>query len=69
LPGDTSGALEHLNKVKGYIEGRRDVNSYIYSSYYRLAYTLYAAKRKYKQFYLSALQFIAYTQAQEIDEA
>lgn len=54
--------------MKAYIESHKDVESYIYSSYYKLAFTFYASKRKYKQFYTSALQYLAYTQAQEIEE-
>lgn len=30
--------------------------------------TLYSAKRKYKLFYTNALQFMAYTPAEEIEE-
>lgn len=55
-----------MNKLKNYIETHKDVDSYIYSSYYRLCYGFYAAKGKYKQFYTSALQFLAYTQPQEL---
>lgn len=54
--------------MRTYIEGHKDVDTYIYSSYYKLAFTFYASKRKYKQFYTSALQYLAYTQAQEIEE-
>lgn len=54
--------------MKAYIDSHKDVESYIYSSYYKLAFTFYASKRKYKQFYTSALQYLAYTQAQEIEE-
>jgi len=63
IPSDLESASEMIGKVKAYTEGHKDVDSYIYSSYYRLTYTYYAAKRKYKQFYSSALQFLAYTQA------
>jgi 26S proteasome regulatory subunit N9 len=61
-------ASELLSQVKHYIDTQKDVDSYIYSSYYKLAFTFYASKRKYKQFYTSALQYLAYTQAQEIEE-
>ena len=61
-----SVASELLAKVKSYIDSHKDVDSYIFSSYYRLCSTFYAAKGKYKLFYSSALQFLAYTQAQEI---
>lgn len=57
-----------IAKVKEYIDSHKDVDTYIYSSYYKLAFTFYAAKRRYKQFYTSALQYLAYTQAQEIEE-
>lgn len=57
-----------MSKLKTYIETHKDVDSYIYSSYYRLCYSFYAAKGKYKQFYTSALQYLAYTQPQEIEE-
>ena len=63
IPSDLGTASEMMGKVKAYIEGHRDVDSYIFSAYYRLCYTYYAAKGKYKQFYTSALQFLAYTQA------
>jgi hypothetical protein len=55
-----------ISKVKEYIDSHKDVDTYIYSSYYKLALTFYASKRRYKQFYTSALQYLAYTQAQEI---
>jgi 26S proteasome regulatory subunit N9 len=54
--------------VKTYIESHKDVDTYVYSAYYKLSYTFYAAKRRYKLFYNSALQYLAYTQAQEIEE-
>ena len=57
-----------MTQVKTYIDTHKDVDTYIYSSYYKLAFTFYASKRKYKQFYTSALQYLAYTQAQEIEE-
>ena len=53
-----------ITKVKTYIDNHKDVDSYIYSSYYKLTYTFYASKRKYKQFYNFALQYLAYTQAE-----
>lgn len=61
-------ASEMFHKVKDYIESHKDVDSYIYSAYYRLCYTFYASKGKYKLFYNSALQYLAYTQPQEIEE-
>ena len=57
-----------ISKVKEYIDSHKDVDTYIYSSYYKLAFTFYASKRRYKQFYTSALQYLAYTQTQEIEE-
>lgn len=63
-----SVASEVINKVKAFIESHKDVDSYIYSAYYRLCYTYYGFKGKYKLFYNSALQFLAYTQPQEIEE-
>lgn len=68
IGSNMEAASELLGKVKAYTESHKDVDSYIYSSYYKLAFTFYAAKRKYKQFYSSALQYLAYTQAQEIEE-
>ena len=68
LPEDTIGASEQLSKVKTFLEGKRDIDPYVHSCYYRLGYSLYAAKKRYKQFYLTALQFLAYTQPQEIEE-
>ena len=67
LPEDTVGASEQLGKVKVFLEGKRDIDSYIHSCYYRLVYSLYAAKKRFKQFYLTALQFLAYTQPHEIE--
>lgn len=57
-----------MAKVKTFVESHKDVDSYLFSSYYRLCYTYYAAKGKYKLFYTSALQYLAYTQPQEIEE-
>jgi hypothetical protein len=68
IPTDLDTASQMIAKVKEYIDSHKDVDSYIYSSYYRLTYTFYAAKRKYKQFYNFALQYLAYTQAEEIEE-
>lgn len=64
IPEQLSSASELLTQVKTYIDTHKDVDTYIYSSYYKLAFTFYASKRKYKQFYTSALQYLAYTQAQ-----
>jgi hypothetical protein len=60
--------LDLIGKIKIYTEKHKDVDSYLYSSYYRLSFTYYAAKLKYKLFYTSALQYLAYTQTQEIEE-
>jgi len=60
---NVEAASELLNRVKTYIDSHKDVDSYVYSSYYKLAFTFYASKLKYKQFYNSALQYLAYTQA------
>lgn len=68
IPNDMEKASEMLTKVKTYIEGHKDVDGYLFSSYYRLSYSYYAAKGKYKLFYTSALQYLAYTQPQEIEE-
>jgi len=68
IPNNLQAASESINQVKAYIESHKDIDSYIYSSYYRLAYSYAAAKRKYKQFYISALQYLAYTQPEEIEE-
>ena len=68
IANNLSVAFELIEKVKVYTESHKDVDSYVFSSYYRLCYTFYAAKRKYKHFYNSALQFLAYTKAQEIEE-
>jgi hypothetical protein len=59
-----SVASEMINKVKAFTETHKDVDSYIYSAYYRLCYTFYASKGKYKLFYNAALQYLAYTQPQ-----
>ena len=59
-----SVASDTIAKVKTFIDSHKDVDSYIYSAYYRLCYTYYASKDKYKLFYNSALQFLAYTQPQ-----
>lgn len=69
IKNDMHAAFEWIEKVKAYIESHKDVDSYLSSSFYRLCYTFYATKGKYKLFYSSALQFLAYTQSQEIEEA
>jgi 26S proteasome regulatory subunit N9 len=68
IPDHLESASQLLTQVKLYIDTHKDVETYIYSSYYKLAFTFYASKRKYKQFYTSALQYLAYTQSQEIEE-
>ena len=57
-----------MSQVKAYIDSHKDVDSYIYSAFYRLSYSYAAAKGKFKQFYLAALQYLAYTHPQEIEE-
>lgn len=64
---DMHAASEMMGKVKTFTETHKDVDSYLFSSYYKLCYTYYAAKGKYKLFYTSALQYLAYTQSQEIE--
>ena len=64
ISNDLAKALELMGNVKTYIESHKDVDSYTYSSYYRLSYTYFASKGKYKLFYNSALQYLAYTKAQ-----
>jgi 26S proteasome regulatory subunit N9 len=68
ISGNIQKASEIMAKVKTFVESHKDVDSYLFSSYYRLCYTYYAAKGKYKLFYTSALQYLAYTQPQEIEE-
>lgn len=65
---DMHAASEMMGKVKTFTETHKDVDSFLFSSYYKLCYTYYAAKRKYKLFYNSALQYLAYTQPEEIEE-
>lgn len=64
IANNLSKPLELMGVVKAYIDSHKDVDPYTYSSYYRLCYTYYAAKGKYRMFYNSALQFLAYTKAQ-----
>ena len=68
IPNDLENASAMITKVKSYIEAQKDVETYVYSAYYRLCYTYYASKGKHKMFYISALQYLAYTQSQQIEE-
>lgn len=54
--------------MKTFVEGHKDVDNYIFSAYYLLSYTYYGCKGKYKQFYSSALQYLVYTNPEEIEE-
>ena len=55
-----------MNKITKFLEQRKDVDSFVYSTFYRFGMSFYFAKNKHKAFYTAALQFIAYTPAEEI---
>jgi len=52
---------EIINKIDKTLAARKDVDPLVYSSYYEFCMSLYKSKSKYKSFYTSALQYLAYT--------
>lgn len=58
---DISKCLPIMNDLKKQIEGNKDVEQYLYSTYYKLAYLYYKKKQKWRNFFTNALQHLAYT--------
>lgn len=50
------------------IEGNKDVEQYLYSSYYKLAMLYYKKKQKWRLFFTNALQHLAYTNEEEMND-
>jgi hypothetical protein len=50
-----------LHKIEKTLATRKDVDPLVYSVFYEFSMSFYRAKSKYRNFYLSALQYLAYT--------
>jgi hypothetical protein len=50
-----------METLKKQIEGNKDVEQYLYSTYYKLAYLYYKKNKKWRLFFTNALQHLAYT--------
>jgi hypothetical protein len=57
---------EWYHKIEKYLNQRKDVDPFTFSTFYRFSMNYFTAKQKQKLFYNSALQFLAYTPAEEI---
>lgn len=65
---DITKCLPIIEELKKQIEGKKDIEQYLYSTYYKLDFSYYRKKGKYRQFYTNALQYLAYTNDEELNE-
>jgi len=65
---DITKCLSILETLRKQIEGNKDVEQYLYSSYYKLAMLYYKKKQKWRLFFTNALQHLAYTNEEEMND-
>lgn len=65
---DIGKCLPILEALRKQIEGNKDVEQYLYSTYYKLAMLYYKKKQKWRLFFTNALQHIAYTNEEEMND-
>lgn len=58
-----------IHKIEKTLSARKDVDPLVYSSFYEFCMAFYNKKLKYKNFYSSALQYLAYTPVEEMSES
>ena len=58
--------LEWYHKIENFLSQRKDVDPFTFSVFYRFGMNYFLAKKKQKLFYNHALQYLAYTNAEEI---
>ena len=68
VDSDIPQCQEWLHKIENFLAHRRDVDPFVFSTFYRFCMNFYTAKRKQKLFYSNALQYLAYTSGSEIEE-
>jgi len=64
--GGTEEALNTIKDVGKKIEKMCDLDSLIYSYYYKLSAEYYGAKKNFEEFYKNGLQYLAYTHESKI---
>ncbi len=47
---------------------RKDADNFTYSTFYRFAFTHFLFKNRQKSYYENALQYLAYTSGEEMEE-
>ena len=65
---DIGKCLPIMEALRKQIEGNKDVEQYLYSSYYKLAMLYYKKKQKWRLFFTNALQHLAYTNEEEMND-
>ena len=65
---DIDKCSELINRISTFLSNRKDADSFVYSTFYNFGMHFYSAKGKHKLFYTNALQFIAYTPAEAIED-
>lgn len=65
---DLAKCLEFYQRIEKFLKERKDADPFTFSSFYRFAMNYFFEKKKEKSFYEHALQYIAYTPSEEIEE-
>lgn len=59
---------ELYHRLEKFVKERKDVDSFAYSTFYKFAYSYFLSKNKQKSYYENALQYLAYTSGEEMEE-
>jgi hypothetical protein len=65
---DFNQCSDLIHKIQKTLSARKDVDPLVYSAFYEFSMAFYNQKLKYKHFYSSALQYLAYTPVEEMSE-
>jgi len=66
---DFNQCSDLIHKIEKTLSARKDVDPLVYSAFYELCMAFYKTKSKYRNFYTSALQYLAYTPIEEMSES
>lgn len=66
---DISKCSELYHRLDKFTKAKKDSDPFTFSTFYRFAMNYFYEKKKEKEFYDHALQYMAYTPAEEIEES
>ena len=65
---DSEKCSELYHRLEKFVKVKKDADNFAYSTFYRFAFTYFQFKNRQKSYYENALQYLAYTSGEEMEE-